>query len=110
MILMMNKWTGSIMGILLVSTLSGCQNSWYPFVYRPPMSQGNIIYADRVAALHAGMTKPQVVSLMGEPVLDAPLSSQTWHYVYLLRENGKVTQQKQVTLYFDGEVLKQITQ
>lgn len=115
MILMMSKMnitlckTGGLVAALLLATgLSGCANSWYPFVYKPPVYQGNMINPNAVAQLKTGMTKSQVINLMGNPVLDTPLSPNTWHYVYTLREKGKLVEHRQLTLYFSGDHLARI--
>jgi outer membrane protein assembly factor BamE len=104
----MTKYQNIIAVLLLTASLSGCAHSWYPFVYRPPVSQGNIINPNAVALLKPGMSKDQVTRLMGEPLLETPLSPDTWHYVYTLREKGKLVQQKQLTLYFSGNSLVRI--
>jgi outer membrane protein assembly factor BamE len=85
--------------------LSGCTNSWYPFLYRPTFSQGNTLNPNAVNQLKAGMTKAQVLNLMGNPILDTPLSPDTWYYIYTLSEKGKITQHKKVVLYFTGDRL-----
>lgn len=93
---------------LLAASLSGCSNSWYPFVYQPPVYQGNIINPNGVAQLKIGMTKDQVINIMGNPVLDTPLSPNVIHYVYNLRVKGKPVQHQQVTLYFSNDTLVKI--
>ena len=101
--------TGSFVAIvLLASSLSGCASTSYPFVYKPAVYQGNIINPNAVDQLKTGMTKSQVVNLMGNPVLDTPLSPNTWHYVHTLREKGKLVEHKQLTLYFSGDHLARI--
>jgi outer membrane protein assembly factor BamE len=104
----MNKTSCIFAAVLLTMTLSGCAGSWYPFVYKPAVYQGNIINPNAVAMLKIGITKDQVANLMGNPVLDTPLSPDTWHYVYTLREKGKLVEQKQLTLYFSNNKLTQI--
>ncbi len=104
----MKKLTGGLVAVLLATGLSGCSDSWYPFVYKPPVYQGNIINPNAAAQLKTGMTKTQVLNLMGNPVLDAPLSPNTWHYVYVLREHGKLVERKQLTLYFINNHLARI--
>jgi outer membrane protein assembly factor BamE len=114
--MMCNKKSGksrisvlSILAIsLITSSLSACSNSWYPFVYHPPVSQGNVINDNAASQLKPGMSKAEVVNLMGNPVLDTPLSPDTWHYVYTIHEGSKVIQHKQVTLYFSGDRLVRI--
>lgn len=84
--------------------LTGC----YPFLYHAPLEQGNVINPNAVALLKVGMTKDQVLSTMGTPILDTPLSPDVWHYVYTLRLKDKLTEQKQLTLYFSENKLARI--
>jgi outer membrane protein assembly factor BamE len=85
--------------------LTGC----YPFLYHAPLQQGNVINSDHFALLKTGMTKDQVLATMGTPILETPLSPDTWHYVYTLRLKDKQVEQKQVTLYFSQNKLVRIT-
>ena len=45
-----------------MTTLGGC-------VYHPPIQQGNIITNKNLRTLHKGMTKDQVRTVLGDPVL-----------------------------------------
>jgi len=105
-----SKLSAVILGLSLTSIgLSGCgNNGWYPFLYHPTYSQGNVINPYSVSELKLGMTKEQVKNILGSPVLDTPLSPNTWHYVYSQYEKNKLTQHKQLTLYFSGNKLAQI--
>ena len=97
----------SLAVILFISTLglTGC----YPFLYHAPLQQGNVINQNTVAELKTGMTKDQVLSTMGTPILETPLSPDVWHYVYTLRLDGKLAEQKQLALYFKQNKLVQIS-
>jgi len=107
---MFNKIALSTLAMLAAMSLTGCENSWYPFLYKPTFTQGNNINPNAVAVLKPGMTKSQVLSVMGNPVLDTPLSADTWYYIYTLNEKGKVTQHKKVILYFAGDHLSKIAE
>lgn len=85
--------------------LTGC----YPFLYHPPLQQGNVINPNAVAQLKTGMTKDQVTSVMGSPILQTPFTPDTWHYVYTLRLKDKLVQHKQITLYFNQNRLIRIS-
>lgn len=104
---MMSKMNIAL-ALLLVASLAGCTTTPYPFVYKPPVYQGNMVNPNAVDQLKVGMTKDQVSNLMGTPVLDTPLSPDTWHYVYTLREKGKLVEHKQIILYFSGDRLARI--
>jgi outer membrane protein assembly factor BamE len=99
-----NKIGLALVVLLPLFGLTGC----YPFLYHAPLEQGNVINPNAVAQLKVGMTKDQVLSTMGTPLLDTPLSPDVWHYVYTLRLKDKLTEQKQLTLYFSENKLVRI--
>lgn len=87
-------------------SLSACGNyGWYPFLYHPTFSQGNMITPQTSDQLKLGMSTEQVKHLMGTPVLETPLSPNTLHYVYTLRVKNKQIEHKQVTLTFKNNRL-----
>ena len=97
-------------GLLLALGLQSCssQHSWYPFLYRPMLSQGNMINENTVSQLKIGMSRQEVIQLMGSPLVETPLSSNHWNYVYSLREKNKVIKQKRLILIFDKNYLMRI--
>ncbi|HEV2613920.1 MAG TPA: outer membrane protein assembly factor BamE [Gammaproteobacteria bacterium] len=104
MMKMSNKIGLAFVLLMPLLGLTGC----YPFLYHAPLEQGNVINPNAVALLKVGMTKDQVLSTMGTPILDTPLSPDVWHYVYTLRLKDKLTEQKQLTLYFSENKLARI--
>lgn len=86
-------------------SLTGC----YPFLYHAPLQQGNVINPEAVSKLKIGMTRDQVLSTMGTPMLETPLSPDTWHYVYMLRVKDKLADQKRLDLYFHQNRLASIS-
>jgi outer membrane protein assembly factor BamE len=99
-----NKIIATVVLLVPLLGLTGC----YPFLYHAPLEQGNVINQNNVALLKVGMTKDQVLSTMGSPILETPLSPDVWHYVYTLRLKDKLVEQKQLTLYFNQDKLVRI--
>ncbi|AAO90808.1 outer membrane protein assembly factor BamE [Coxiella burnetii] len=60
-------------------TLTGC-------IYRPPVQQGNVITDKDLGALHKGMTKTKVESLLGTPVLTNMYADNRLVYVYIFKK------------------------
>ena len=88
---------------LLILLLTGCS-----LVTKPQIIQGNIITPEMVSRLHVGMTPPQVVNVMGTPVLANIFSPNRMEYVYTyqdLRTNRKETR---VSCLFQNGSLKEI--
>lgn len=80
--------------------LAGCST------YKLDVPQGNIVTDDMVSRLREGQTRAQVRFLLGSPMLTDPFHQERWDYYYQLRENGKVTQKRNFTVWFEGDSLK----
>jgi outer membrane protein assembly factor BamE len=95
--------------VLLASLITGCA-SITPSFYKLDVRQGNIFDADLIDQLRPGMSKPEVRSLLGTPLISDPFRQDRWDYVYLYYPSGDRSrgEQRQLTLFFDGEVLNQV--
>lgn len=93
-----------LLPVLLLSLLTGCSGfSLAP--HRIDVQQGNALDEEAVVRLKPGLTRSQVRFLLGTPLLVDPFRNNRWDYVYLHRKAGVLTEQKRITLLFDGEVL-----
>lgn len=90
-----------LLGSLSIS-LSGC---W--FIYKPDIKQGNILNTRKVAAIHPGMTKEQVVALLGNPILANVFADNQMIYVYTIQPGHGEFQAQQLRIYFvNGQVTR----
>lgn len=76
--------------------------------YKPDVQQGNIIDPIKVQQLKLGMSKEQVCSILGDPVLDNAFDRDYWTYTYTKQKNGGIIQVKQLRLQFRNNGLIQI--
>ena len=76
----MTRSITAVFCVLLVT--AGC-------AYRVPVQQGNIIEQEKVDQLRYGMTRSQVLFLMGNPLIDDPLHVNRWDYVYFRKVGRK---------------------
>lgn len=90
----------ALAAILLLS--SGCN---YFKVYKRDLPQGNLVTADMVDRLQPGMSRNQVVDVMGSPLLEAPFDASEWDYVFYLDEAYDDVVQRRVTLTFADDRL-----
>jgi len=67
------------------------------------VQQGNYITEDMIAKLKPGMTRSQVRFLLGTPLLVDPFHADRWDYLYRVYYDGKVTEDKQFTVFFTGD-------
>jgi len=76
--------------------------------HRIDVQQGNALDQESVAKLKPGLNRSQVRFLLGTPLLVDPFRNDRWDYVYLYYKAGKLTEQKRITLFFEGDILKRI--
>ena len=81
---------------------SGC-------VYRPNISQGNIVEEEDLDQVKVGMTRNQVRFLLGTPMIDDPFHANRWDYVYYVKIGRKdATGQRWVTILFEDDSVSEI--
>ena len=89
--------------IACLSAASGCT------AYRPTIQQGNILDADQYDKLKTGMSRHQVLFVMGTPLLEDPFHKNRWDYIHTVKPgNSKITTIQRLTLYFDNDSLVRI--
>lgn len=90
------------LAIALLALLVGCQN-YIPFVYKPPIQQGNLLEEDKVNELEIGMTREQVDFLLGAPITHDTFADDRYDYVYYYKEKYGDPVKKKLTVYFSKE-------
>jgi outer membrane protein assembly factor BamE len=88
--------------VVLVLFLSSC-------VYTLDVQQGNIVNQKDVDKLRPGLTKNQVVFVLGNPVVNDSFSDDKWIYLYTYsnknKDNGNT---KKLTVIFEGDNLASV--
>lgn len=93
--------------LLIFLALAGC--SYLPHIlYRIDVQQGNVVTEDMLEKLKSGMTKSQVLFVLGSPLIVDTFHNNRWDYVYILREKGDLVEQKRLTIYFEDDKLVNI--
>lgn len=87
--------------VFVAAVTAGCG-----IVYRQPIYQGNLLEKSAVDQLQAGMSRQQVVTLLGTPSIADPFHQDRWDYTATQRV-GRVgrTDTKNLTLWFEGDTL-----
>ncbi|MBW5801844.1 outer membrane protein assembly factor BamE [Halomonas elongata] len=101
----MQKLTRTVTLTVALTLVSGCS---YFGVYKRDLAQGNLVTSAMAEQLQPGMTRQQVVNLMGSPMLEAPFDAQQWDYVYRLDKAYGGVEQRRLTLTFQGNRLADI--
>jgi outer membrane protein assembly factor BamE len=91
-----------LLPVLLVALMTvGCG-----VMYRQPIYQGNLLEKSAVDQLQTGMSKQQVMILLGTPSIMDPLQTDRWDYTASQRIGRRArTEIKNLTLWFEGDSL-----
>ena len=83
----MNKLKALLFSLAIASTitLSGC-SSW---IFRIDVPQGNFLDEQDVEKLRVGMSKEQVIFVLGNPVLRDSFDKDIFYYVYEMKRGMK---------------------
>jgi outer membrane protein assembly factor BamE len=105
----MKKWIRLFALVALWSSLLACNNNIgsmdFPGVYKLSIPQGNIITQDMVDQLRPGMSKRQVVFVMGTPLVRDPYYQDRWDYIYSFQPGGGQRGQERLSVFFIDDQL-----
>jgi len=97
-----------IISIFVLGLLAACNNLGsldFPGVYKISIPQGNIITQDMIDQLRPGMSKRQVMFVMGTPLIRDPYNQDRWDYVYNFQPGGGVRGQERISVLFEDDGL-----
>ena len=73
--------------------------------YKVPVLQGNIIEDKDIQKLRPGLTKDQVLYILGTPLASSPLQSTRWDYFYSIKIGNQNFGERKLTLLYDSDNL-----
>ncbi len=91
------------LALLALIPLSGCG-----LIYKVDAQQGNLFDKSTVEVLKPGMSKRQVLLVMGSPAVISPFDQNRWDYVSTIRRGRNKMASKDLTLYFKDDALVKI--
>ena len=77
-------------------------------IYKMDIEQGNILSNKTVSKITTGMTKTEVATLLGTPLLQDNFKSNRWDYVYFTKKGRTTSLKRSITLFFNNEKLTKI--
>ena len=86
---------------LSVAGLSGC--SFNSYIYRPVVLLGNLVTEEMIQQLQVGMSRQQVLFLLGEPLVQSQFHTHRWDYTYYFNPRYGDIESRKVTLTFDDQ-------
>lgn len=96
-----------ILTLVVLILLAGC-SSVPSLLYKIEIQQGNVITQEMVDKLKPGMTRSQVRFALGSPMISDAFHDNRWDYVYRLEQEGRLVEQRQLTVFFDDDELVRI--
>jgi outer membrane protein assembly factor BamE len=91
--------------LLVLAGLSGAAGC----VYRMPIQQGNFLEESTIQQLETGMTRSQVMFLLGTPMVPAGFDSNRWEYYYYFKTKRlKRAEERRVTVYFENDKVARV--
>ena len=77
-------------------------------IYKVDTQQGNLFDNATVDSLKEGMSKRQVLLVMGSPSVISPFDQNRWDYVSTIRRGRNKMESKDLVLYFKDDALTKI--
>lgn len=99
--------TSWLLAPTLALALAGCGT----LIYHQPVYQGNLLEAKNVELVKPGMSKQDVIVLLGTPSIADPFHSQRWDYAASEQDRRGQSKPdiKTLTLVFEGNNLVSMT-
>ena len=92
-----------IISILAIAfSLSACEP------HRIEIQQGNKVKQENFDKLKLGMSRKQVLFILGSPLLKDAFHQNRWDYVFYLKPGNDAVKQSRLTLYFEADELTKI--
>jgi outer membrane protein assembly factor BamE len=105
---------GTLIAAAMITALAGCStynNLTQKFAqhitpYRITIVQGNFVSQEAANQMKVGMTRDQVKTLLGTPLLADMFHADRWDYIfYFKRGSTSVVQQRDFTVIFNGDTV-----
>lgn len=100
----LTRFVPTLVLALSIVVLSGCIKP-----YQPDIQQGNILNNSDLRELRYGMSKQEVLFILGTPMVIDPFNESRWDYFFSKRDQQKKeTAKRLVTAIFDGDTLVEL--
>ena len=77
-------------------------------IYKPTILQGTVLNIEEVNQLQLGMSKDDVMNLIGSPSIIDPFHQQQWDYINHSTIDGELEIRYRLKLIFSGNLLSEI--
>ena len=88
-----------LLALVVATATTGCG-----LLYKQPIYQGNLIEADNVQQLQVGMSRQDVMGLLGTPSIADPFQQNRWDYTATQRLDRRgTTEVKNFIVWFEND-------
>jgi outer membrane protein assembly factor BamE len=88
--------------LIACAALSGCG---FALVHKIDIQQGNVVTPEQVALLKKGMTKAEVRTLLGTPLLTDVFHGERWDYYFSFAKGNRLDERTGLSVMFENERL-----
>lgn len=92
----MQKLTALVFTLLI----TGCA---FPGVYKINVQQGNILTDEELTSLSEGMSRSQVHSVLGTPLMVNPVDLSREYFIYTFQRRGGEIEEQRVIVYYEDD-------
>lgn len=75
--------------IIILFSVSACGAWWLPRAHKIDIQQGNLLSTESVAQVEVGMSKNEVVALLGRPITTNQINPDRWDYIFSFNRSGR---------------------
>lgn len=95
---------------LTVMALAGCRADGTTLLspYKMEIVQGNFISKEQAALIQPGVTKNQVRTVLGSPLVTDIFHEDRWDYAFSIKRKGALPMQRRMTIFFEGNVVSSV--
>lgn len=87
--------------LALLALTAGC-------LYRMQVEQGNMLDPSQVEQLETGMTRSQVLYLLGTPMVPPAFNNDRWDYYHYFNNHRGYQESRRLTVWFEDEKVARI--
>lgn len=88
----------TVLLLIMAVLMTGCN-----VVYKQNIQQGNVLDREDLDRLETGMTKRQVMVLLGSPAIQSPFHSDRWDYINSFAARGGKAERRTLTVEFEDD-------
>ncbi|MFK7892472.1 MAG: outer membrane protein assembly factor BamE [Granulosicoccus sp.] len=96
--------------LLLLILLSACGGNppWLPRAHQITIQQGNVLSQELVDQVSVGMSREEIRSLIGMPLMQPTFRDDRWDYVYTRGPAGSSIAARRLSIFFENQTVVSI--